>query len=463
MRKDRQGPVYRMLAASARRNALRFHTPGHKGLIRLPSAKLDLTELPDTDTLHGPSGAIREAEAAAADCWHAGRSFLLVNGSTAGIQAMILQVAVGGRTLLLPRDCHVSAVHACAIAGVQPVWLEPAWNKSEQLSQFQLESLHGLPDGKLTLFLTYPDYYGRCINLDAVKAHPSCHGASILVDSAHGAHFIFSGLLPRDAGFFADAWVTGAHKTLPAPTQTAFLHVKDRQNGPEFARLLRGVTTTSPSFLLLAGLDDSRVYMQGCGGALDRLVENCDNLAARLNRLPGLRCWRKEDALAMGYNGFDATRLVVDVRGLGLNGWQAGERLRALGIEPEFCDIYRVVLIATVMDDQTRLDRLFAAFERLASERLPNPFAGGIGVVPVSAKAVMTLRQAWLSEAAEVPLEHAAGRVATEPFGAYPPGIPLCMPGEIISADAIELARQAQALGGGLFGVRQGMVSVVEG
>ncbi len=462
MRKSRHGPIYKMLTDAARRNALRFHTPGHKGLIRLPSAKLDLTELPDTDTLHGPTGAILAAEEAAADCWHAGRSFLLVNGSTAGIQAMILWAAMSGKTLVLPRDCHVSAVHACAIAGVQPVWLESAWNNAEQLSQLRPDSLRDLPNGKLAFFLTYPDYYGRCVGLEAIKTVSDHNMISLLVDSAHGAHFVFSDLLPQDAGAFADAWVTGAHKTLPAPTQTAFLHVKGRQNGHAFARLLRGVTTTSPSFPLLAGLDDSRVYMQGCGSALDSLVGNCDNLAAKLNRLPGLRCWRKADAEAMGYNGFDATRLVVDVRGLGFSGWQAGKMLRSYGIEPELCDIYRVVLIATVMDDQTRLDRLVAAFERLASEKLPHPFSCEISALPAPMQAVMTLRQAWLSKAMEVPLEHAAGRVAAESFGAYPPGIPVCMPGELISADTLEYARQAQALGGELFGVRQGMVAVID-
>lgn len=461
MRKGRHGPVYRMLAGAAGRKALRFHTPGHKGRIRLPFAAFDLTELPGTDALHEPSGALLEAAAEAASCWRAGQSFLLVNGSTAGIQAMTLWAAMERRKIVLPRDCHVSAIYACAIAGMQPVWLDPVWSGADQLSRFSLDCLDRLPDSKFALFLTYPDYYGRCIGLDAVKTRLAGHDGVILADSAHGAHFAFSDLLPPDAGSVADAWVTGAHKTLPAPTQTALLHVKDPGNGPAIARFLRSVTTTSPSFPLLAGLDDSRLLMQRSGSALDSLVESCDNLAARLNRLPGLRCWREEDALSMGYGGFDPTRLVVDVRGLGLNGWQAGERLRALGVEPELCDIYRVVLIATVMDDEPMLNQLVWAFEQLAAERQDHPFFGGIAGVPARGEAVMTIREAWFSKAVQVPVEQAAGRIAAEPFGAYPPGIALCAPGEVITADAIALARQAQALGGGLFGVRQGALAVV--
>lgn len=462
MGRARRGPIHSMLMGAAGTKALRFHMPGHKGLIRLPGASLDLTELPNTDTLLEPTGAILQACEDAARCWHSGHSFLLVNGSTAGIQTMLLWAAMQGRAVLLPRDCHSAAVYACAVAGIQPTWLDPAWHAGEQMNVWQPVYLSQMPGGKSALFLTYPDYYGRCINITGIQAQTAGCDVKLLIDAAHGSHFAFSNLLPADAGTVADAWVAGAHKTLPAPTQTAFLHVRDSRDAPDFARMLRGVTTTSPSFLLMAGLDNSRVFMEGSGDRLDALVSQCHALAARLNRLPGVRCWRKADAVAMGYADHDATRLVVDVRGLGMSGWEAGARLRAYGVEPEMCDIARIVLIATVMDDQARLDRLYAAFERLAMEKKQKPFAGGVASLPVRGPAAMTLRQAWLSPAIELPLEHAAGRVASEPFGAYPPGIPLCMPGEVIPADAIALIREVQALGGGVFGVRQGMVPVVE-
>lgn len=459
---EKTGPVHSMLERTVTGNALRFHMPGHKGLVHFPDAQYDLTELPGTDTLFEPADGILLAQGSAAKCWNAEHSFLLVNGSTAGIQAMMLWAAMQGRTPLLPRDSHISALYACAAADIEPLWLEPVWNTHEQLPQWNPDGLDALkPGSKTAIFITYPDYYGRCIGLDGICRQTAGHDSVLFVDSAHGAHFVFSDKLPPDAGLFADAWVSGAHKTLPAPTQTAFLHVKHGADAPAFGRLLRGITTTSPSWLLLAGLDNSRVMMQQASGKLDELIDNCLELAIKLNNLAGLRCWGTADARSMGYAAHDPTRLVVDVRRLGISGWEAGTLLRKLGVQAEMCDIYRVVLIATIMDNKERLDMLYQAFEKLTAYRKPVAFCSGMEAPPKSGKARLTLRQAWLSQAVEIPLTRSAGRIAAEPFGAYPPGIPLAMPGEEITKDVIDCVQESKALGGSFFGIRDGKVFVV--
>jgi arginine/lysine/ornithine decarboxylase len=457
---DPIGPIQKMVEHYARQDVLRFHMPGHKGLLAMPDVTLDVTEVPGTDSLFNPEDGILMAENQAAQCWQAARSFLLVNGSTAGIQAMILWAGTQGRTLLLPRDCHISAVYACAAAGIQPLWIEPYWNPREQITQFFDDPELLLPEGNAAIFHTYPDYYGRCINLGTIKEKLNGRGTALLIDSAHGAHFAFSDRLPRDAGVFADMWVAGAHKTLPAPTQTAFLHVKDDATAAEAARLLRGVTTTSPSYLLMAGLDNSRVFMQRNRNMLDELVDNCLELANRLNGIDGLHCWSERDVVAMGYGQYDPTRLVVDVRGLGMTGWEAGARLRELGVQAEMCDICRVVLIASVMDNQERLLGLYNAFVQLAALKKKTTINHQLQSLPLRGDTVMTIRQAWLSKTMMVELRQSTGRIAAEPFGAYPPGIPLCMPGETITKDVIEVAQEARALGGGFFGVREGKVMI---
>jgi lysine decarboxylase len=460
---DRSGPIRRMLDRYIDEDALRFHMPGHKGLVGLPGAAYDLTEVPGTDELFHPREGIREAADAAARAWDAGGSFLLVNGSTAGIQAMALWAKAQGRRLVLPRDCHISAVYACALADIQPIWAEMEWSAHEQLFKWDARRIvERLPAERSAVFITYPDYYGRCADLSELKEALRGHDAVLLADSAHGAHFTFSGRLPPDAGEAAGIWVTGAHKTLPAPTQTAFLHVRDAADAPEVARLLRGVVSSSPSYLLMAGLDDARAYMDADAGALERLIDGCLELGGRIDRLAGLRCWCDADAARMGYARRDPTRLVVDVRGLGLSGWEAGARLRKLGLQVEMCDIRRVVLIASPMDGRDRLDAAGAIFEQLASGGRTARPARGIGAVPRPGKAAMTLREAWLSATEEAELRHAAGRIAAEPFGAYPPGIPLCMPGEIIGPGALAAIEEAQALGGSLFGMRDGKTFVVK-
>lgn len=451
-----------MLERYVAEDALRFHMPGHKGLIDMPGGAFDLTEVPGSDSLFDPSDGIFEAEAEAARRWGAGASFLLVNGSSSGVQSMILWSRTHCDKLLLVRDCHVSAVYACASAGIQPVWLEPHWNAAEQLTQWDEGCFSDISEkAGAALFTTYPDYYGRCVNLEMLKDRLAGPGCALLADSAHGAHFIFSDRLPKDAGFFADLWVAGAHKTLPAPTQSAFLHVKDGANASEVSRLLRSVTTTSPSYLLLAGLDNGRAFMETCGGALEELIDGCMELAERLNGLEGLRCWTEKEALGMGYRAFDPTRIVVDVRGLGMSGWAAGLRLRELGVQVEMCDIYRVVLIATVMDGSERLDRLFEAFLGLTAYQRKPAFSRALPALPARGETAMTLRQAWLSATEEIGMESAAGRAAAEPFGAYPPGIPLCVPGEVITYEMIQMVKEVQALGGKYIGVKNGRVRVV--
>lgn len=451
-----------MLERYVAEDTLRFHMPGHKGMLDLPGGAYDVTEVPGTDTLFDPREGILEAAKAAARSFGARESFLLVNGSTAGLQAMALWVETQGRRILLPRDCHLSAVYAAAMAGMQPIWIEPEWNAGEQLFRWSPERiLAALPQEKSAIFITYPDYYGRCADLSGLETRMGSHDAALLVDAAHGAHYAFSGRLPPDAGAAARIWVTGAHKTLPAPTQTAFLHVRDDSDARTVARLLRSVTTASPSYLLMTGLDDARAYMDQNKNRLERLIDACLSFAERLNSVDGLRCWNEGEAARLGFARRDPTRLVVDVRGLGMSGWEAGTRLRALGLQVEMCDIYRVVLISSVMDGADRLDEAYAIFQRLANQKKNGCFAGRISAVPSMGQAAMTVREAWLSPTEEVELRRAAGRIAAEPFGAYPPGIPLCMPGEMIQPDAIEMLLEASALGGGLFGVGDGRVSVV--
>jgi arginine/lysine/ornithine decarboxylase len=451
-----------MLERYTAENTLRFHMPGHKGLAERLGGLHDLTEVPGTDSLFDPREGILEAQEEAACAWGAARSFLLVNGSTCGVHAMVLWAKTQGRRLLLSRDCHVSALYACALADIQPVWMEPGWNACEQLL-----SPAGLPHiakaAKYAVLCTYPDYYGRCSDLGELNGKLSGYDAALLVDNAHGAHFAFSKKLPEDAGTHARMWASGAHKTLPAPTQTAFLHLRRVSDAPDVSRLLRGITTTSPSYLLMEGLDDARAAMQHCGDRLDALVEDCLQLAERLNGIGGLRCWRDGDVCAMGYSGYDPTRLVVDVRGLGFSGWEAGIRLRALGLQVEMSDFYRVVLIATLMDGRARLDEAYKALLKLADQGNTQPVVQRLEALPPRGQAAMTIRQAWLSEACEIALESSAGRIATEPFGAYPPGIPLCMPGEEITPEIVFAVQEAQALGGTFFGIRDGKIMVVNG
>ena len=117
-------PVYEMLRAAAGR--VSGHMPGHKGSAPfgpLNLYALDTTELPHTDDLYSPEGALREAEVRYARAAGSAEALFLHNGSTAGNHVMLQLYARAGDTVLLPRNAHLSAVNGCVPVGAHVVWM----------------------------------------------------------------------------------------------------------------------------------------------------------------------------------------------------------------------------------------------------------------------------------------------------------------------------------------------------
>lgn len=111
-----------------------MHVPGHKrgaalhprfrAALQSQGLACDLTELAGLDYLSAPAGAIGEAQSLAAAAFGAAQSWLLVNGSTAGVLAAVLATCGHGGTLLLARNCHLSAFSAMTLAGAFRGWLQ---------------------------------------------------------------------------------------------------------------------------------------------------------------------------------------------------------------------------------------------------------------------------------------------------------------------------------------------------
>ena len=436
-------PIHAMLRGAALRRS--WHMPGHKG--RAPFGPedlyaLDTTELAVTDDLYRPGGAIAEAQTLYARAAGAGASLFLHNGSTAGVHAMLQLWARPGDTVLLPRSAHLSAVHACVLGGLRPVWMPVRvtgdgypWLPEETV----LEALAAHPEAK-ALLLTRPDYWGGCIPLERVIRAAHALGVRVAVDEAHGAHLPWLGT-PASAGACgADAWVQSTHKTLPALTGTAVLHLRDGAEAPRALAILRREQTSSPSHLLLMSIDDARAWMEENGE--QSLKTLCEALAALCARLPALGY---DDAHAgwaeTGY-AFDPTRLVITAP-------QGGEALeaslRALGADVEMADSRRAVCICTAMDSPADIralgDLLAAVPPAPAREEIRQP------AHPLPPQAMppqaMPPREAALGETAPVPLAECAGRIAAASAGLYPPGIPLVCPGEMITEEIAEALRAA--------------------
>ena len=71
--------IYSMLHKYSKGRHLSFHTPGHK------AGAWDITELSYSDNLSCPKGVIKEAEKDISEILGSAASFILTDGSTAGV------------------------------------------------------------------------------------------------------------------------------------------------------------------------------------------------------------------------------------------------------------------------------------------------------------------------------------------------------------------------------------------
>ena len=437
-------PVVDMLEAYAQTDLVRFHMPGHKGTLAFPAA-WDVTEVWGTDDLHAPEGAIWEAQVLAAQAFGAARTWFLVNGSSCGVMAMLLALPKD-RPVLVARDCHKAALHGLVLSGLRPVWILPGDLTAPQVLEKMLKTHKAS-----ALLMTRPDYYGRCSDIAAIAQRVHAQGARLLVDEAHGAHFAFSPLLPVSAAAYADAWVQSAHKTLPALTQSAYLHVSEygRAFQEQLAQACVMLQSSSPSYMLMAGLDYARAHMQAQGAdALAALVAACKTFEAHT---PG--AWASDGVTR------DPTRLVVETG----DGWACERWLRGQGIQVEMADHRRVVAIATVCDPLAHialLSKRMAQWQAMQQRAYDTAQENALACPPIP-EAQMTPREAAFASHRRVPLAAAAGRVCAVALGCYPPGIPAVMPGERIPKETVEQLTTAQAQSARLFGVRDGLVEIV--
>lgn len=457
-----QNTLSRVLGDYAQADCARFHMPGHKGrgmgrLLPEAAARYDVTELAMTDNLHAPTGCIAETQRAVARAYGARASFLLVNGSTAALQGMLLSLDPDDR-LLLYRDCHRSALSAAALAGIEP-FFEPA-------APDERTGLTAMPDaerleaalertGATAVLVTSPSAYGYCADLPALAEAAHAHGALLLVDAAHGAHFPFSEALPPGAGGYADLWGHSQHKTLNALTQAATLHLGDCRISPaRVQRALSLLQTTSPSYLLMASIDWS-VFMAARDDWAAQ-VRRCEALRAQINAIAGLSA---TPVLPEGAVAYDPTRLVVDVSARRITGFVAARALEHGGVFVEMADYAHLVLITAPADDPAWYGRLVEALAALPYGRCTPPEPPPL---PQAApERCLPLRAAALGRAVWTPLADAAGRIVGEAVGLYPPGVALCAPGERLLAAQVEALLAAERAGATLFGVRDGRVCTV--
>ncbi len=237
----------REMLLSQREGHLSFHMPGHK------RSGGDITELSYSDCLLSPSGPIFMAEKDIAKILGAHRSFILTDGSTCGIFSMLYALKKEGKcSLAFPVSSHRSVYNACRVLGIRPVLIPQTAVRGIPAQPVPKDIEAALKEAD-ALLLTSPDYYGFLAPMSAAKEICRTHAKPLLIDGAHGAHLHYTEM---HASNYADMWVDGVHKSLPAMTQGAVVSCKTEAWGA-LGEGVKTFRTTSPSYPIMASVEEA--------------------------------------------------------------------------------------------------------------------------------------------------------------------------------------------------------------
>lgn len=472
MLNQNQTPLIDALKTSISRPHAPFYTPGHKrgagispiltDLIGKDVFRADLTELTELDNLFTPESAILAAQELAAEAFGAEKTWFLVNGSTCGIEAAIIATCGINDKIILPRNVHSSVISGLILSGAIPIFINPEYDEDLDIShsitpEDLIETLAKNPDAKAVL-IVYPTYYGVCGDLKSIAQITHQYNIPLIVDEAHGAHFHFHSHLPTSAlAAGADLTIQSIHKTLGAMTQSSMLHIQgNRINIDRLNKALQLVQSTSPSFILLASLDAARQQMAINGEKLmSQTLQLAETARNQISQIPSLSVLEIHKINKYGFFDLDKTRLTVNVANLGLTGFAAEDMLNGMGVTPEFSSLQNLTFIISLGNNKSDIYELVQGFKTLTQiPQLTSQYkiCKYKNYVMFDHILCISPREAFFADSETLPLERTLDRICAENICPYPPGIPVLMPGELITKPALEYLQKIQSLGGFISG-----------
>lgn len=409
----------------------RFFVPGHKGNTADMAwlggaARLDLTEIDGADDLQNPTDTLKQSQDKITALYGVGQSLYSAAGSTSCIQAMLTVFLKPGDTVIMNRSCHISAVRAAAVLGLRVKWL---WQTEFNEIDFKCLEKDIAQSGAAAVYLTSPNYYGFMADIASAAKLCEKYKIPLLVDNAHGAYlkFVKPDIHPMTLG--ASAAAESMHKTLPCLTGAAVLHIKDKALAQRARWALNMYSSTSPGYLVMCSMDIA-------AEKLNKSQLDFNTCAARCERV------RKSlFPLAVTAKNTEPCKICLRPQNIGLKTEQVVQRLKQNKIFPEMYDENYIVLMASASNTSRDFKRLEKALLPIICDktdfaqenRREKPLCG-INIEPP--QVVTDIRTAFFAEKEEVQTENAEGRTAAGIVTPCPPGVPVVMPGERLTAKA---------------------------
>ena len=437
------------LKAYSAKGIVPLHMPGHKRNNTLSQDlpyQLDITEITGFDNLHCCSGVLADLADKCAAIYGSDHAFPLINGSTCGTLAATRAATKPGDKVIVARNCHRSVYHALELNQLQAIFiqpdLDPVFGIAGSIDPQQLAATLKHDSDVSLVIITSPTYEGIASDIRQLADIAHQYKTPLFIDAAHGAHLGFSDFFPPSpVSLGADLVVMSLHKTLPSLTQTALLHLKsDLIAAEDISRELAVFESSSPSYILLASIDQ-------CISLLD---DQHQQLFAAFEK--NLGCLTKElaDLKRLTYLGeadnhspffaLDPSKIIVSTRKTNLSGADLAAQLRNdWQIEIEMSAADYIIAITSIFDSKKNLSRFSRALRQIDKQLLTDPQTNHDKhhSLPPLPETSITLAQARESRGVEIPLDKAAGRVSLQYILAYPPAVPLIIPGEIISEEMI--------------------------
>lgn len=440
--------LYDKLKNYSRNGIYPFHMPGHKrtavnGETTIPY-EIDLTEISGFDNLHNAEGCIKQIEEKAAQLYSVKRAFLLVNGATGGILSAIRATTKYGDKIIVARNCHKAVYNAIELCGLNPVYVMP-----ESIDEYGIYShispqkvdklLSENPDAKLVV-LTSPTYEGVVSDIKAISEICKKFSVKLFVDEAHGAHFPFSDRFPNEAvNCGADVAVVSLHKTLPSLTQTALLLTNDFELKNKLKENLSVFESSSPSYILMSSIENCLNFISDNKSAFNRYTNNLDDFYNQAEKLKNIKILYCDKIVKENLFDYDIGKIIISTADTTLNGTQLAQILRMnFNIETEMAYTNYVIAMTSVCDSKEGFRMLINALSEIdkSFKRKINS-SDILNIITEVPKKAFISSKRFEYASKIVYLKSAKGRVSLEYIWAYPPGIPLIVPGEVITKEII--------------------------
>lgn len=479
------GKLYQCLKQYGDEDYYPYHMPGHKrklmGEMPREIMEIDITEIDGFDNLHQSEGILLELQERAARLYGAEESFYLVNGSTCGILSAISAALPQGGHLLMARNSHKSAYHVAYLRNLTVSYLYPQVNQEydicDAITPKQVKEALEAESDIGAVFIVSPTYEGRIADIEAIAQIVHDKGLPLIVDEAHGAHL---GLVsaeelqkrvrtvsvdsveekpyvvkyhPNSCQAGADIVIHSVHKTLPAMTQTALLHVSgNRIDREKLRRFLHIYQSSSPSYVLMASIDNALQLIEEKGKELFPVFwQNYTDMLEKLSACKHLRFLPLDEKQDIG-------KLVISTKQIGLSGQQIYDiLLQKYHLQLEMASGSYCLAMFTVGDTAEAYERMTQALlaidgeiaeRKILPEKLDSAWAYQEAAVmncemdsfmvkeqstyQLCESEALPLAKAWDMIGEEVSLEAAIGRNLAEFVNLYPPGVPLLVPGEVL-------------------------------